>query len=69
MSFDPADPGFLDDPYPAFAALRALGPVHAHPPLGMPVAVSHAACSRSGNAAARRANGSRRRSGNRARRG
>jgi cytochrome P450 len=45
MSFDPADPGFLDDPYPAFAALRALGPVHAHPPLGMPVAVSHAACS------------------------
>jgi cytochrome P450 len=45
MPFDPADPGFLDDPYPAFAALRALGPVHAHPLLGMPVAVSHAACS------------------------
>jgi cytochrome P450 len=45
MSFDPADPGFLDDPYPAFAALRALGPVHEHPALGMPVAVSHAACS------------------------
>jgi unspecific monooxygenase len=45
MPFDPADPGFLDDPYPAFAALRALGPVHVHPSLGMPVAVSYAACS------------------------
>lgn len=44
-TFDPADPGFLDDPYPAFAVLRALGPVHEHPALGMPVAVSHAACS------------------------
>jgi cytochrome P450 len=43
--FDPGDPAFLADPYPAFAALRALGPVHAHPLLGMPVAVSHAACS------------------------
>lgn len=43
--FDPADAGFLADPYPAFAALRALGPVHAHPLLGHPVAVSHAACS------------------------
>ena len=27
-------PGFLADPYPAFAALRALGPVHDHPLLG-----------------------------------
>ncbi len=45
MSFDPADPAFLDDPYPAFAALRAMAPVHDHPSLGMPVAVSHAACS------------------------
>ena len=45
MPFDPADPAFLDDPYPAFAALRALGPVHEHPLLGLPVAVSHAACS------------------------
>jgi cytochrome P450 len=43
--FDPGDPVFLADPYPAFAALRALGPVHAHPLLGTPVAVSHAACS------------------------
>jgi cytochrome P450 len=45
VSFDPADPAFLDDPYPAFAALRAMAPVHDHPSLGMPVAVSHAACS------------------------
>jgi cytochrome P450 len=45
VSFDPADPAFLDDPYPAFAALRAMVPVHDHPSLGMPVAVSHAACS------------------------
>lgn len=43
--FDPADPAFLANPYPAFAVLRALGPVHAHPGLGTPVAVSHAACS------------------------
>ena len=43
--FDPADPDFLADPYPVFAALRALGPVHEHPLLGNPVAVSHAACS------------------------
>jgi cytochrome P450 len=43
--FDPADVGFLADPYPAFALLRALGPVHDHPSLGTPVAVSHAACS------------------------
>ena len=43
--FDPADPAFLADPYPAFAALRAAAPVHPHPGLGMPVAVSHAACS------------------------
>jgi cytochrome P450 len=44
-TFDPADPAFLADPYPAFAALRSTGPVHPHPGLGMPVAVSHAACS------------------------
>ncbi|TDC64569.1 cytochrome P450 [Streptomyces hainanensis] len=44
MSFDPADPAFLDDPYPAFAALRQQGPVHWHDGLGLPVAVSHAAC-------------------------
>ena len=44
MPFDPADAAFLDDPYPTFAALRAVAPVHEHPLLGMPVAVSHAAC-------------------------
>jgi cytochrome P450 len=43
-TFDPADPGFLADPYPAFDALRAAGPVHHHPGLGLYVAVSHAAC-------------------------
>lgn len=43
--FDPADGAFLADPYPAFALLRALAPVHDHPLLGTPVAVSHAACS------------------------
>jgi unspecific monooxygenase len=43
--FDPSDPSFLADPYPAFTALRALGPVHDHPGLGAPVAVTHAACS------------------------
>jgi cytochrome P450 len=43
--FDPGDPDFLADPYPTFAALRAQAPVHEHPLLGIPVAVSHAACS------------------------
>lgn len=43
--FDVTDPAFVADPYPAFAALRLRGPVHHHPGLGMPVAVSHAACS------------------------
>ena len=43
--FDPGDPAFLADPYPTFAELRAQGPVHDHPLLGFPVAVSHAACS------------------------
>jgi cytochrome P450 len=42
--FDPADAAFLADPYPVFAALRERGPVHDHPLLGYPVAVSHAAC-------------------------
>jgi cytochrome P450 len=43
--FDPGDPDFIADPYPTFATLRAQSPVHAHPLLGIPVAVSHAACS------------------------
>ncbi|MDT8910337.1 cytochrome P450 [Amycolatopsis sp. PS_44_ISF1] len=41
--FDPRDPAFLADPYPAFAALRAEGEVHRHDGLGLTVAVSHAA--------------------------
>jgi cytochrome P450 len=45
VPFDPSDAAFLANPYPAFAVLRALGPVHAHPALGSPVAVTHAACS------------------------
>ncbi|WP_237323080.1 cytochrome P450 [Streptomyces sp. JJ36] len=45
MVFDSGDPDFLADPYPAFAALRERGPVHWHGGLGLPVAVSHAACS------------------------
>jgi cytochrome P450 len=43
--FDPGDPAFLSDPYRVFAALRERGPVHDHPLLGYPVAVTHAACS------------------------
>ncbi|MFJ7210946.1 cytochrome P450 [Amycolatopsis sp. NPDC098790] len=43
--FDPRDPAFLEDPYPAFAALRAEGDVHHHEGLGLAVAVSHAAAS------------------------
>ncbi len=43
--FNPKDPEFLADPYPAFATLRAEGEVHRHPELGLAVAVSHAACS------------------------
>jgi cytochrome P450 len=45
IPFDPSDPDFLADPYPTFAALRAHAPVHAHPLLGVPVAVTHSACS------------------------
>lgn len=45
MVFDVDDPDFLADPYPVFAALRERGPVHRHDGLGLPVAVSHAACS------------------------
>ncbi|MBV8934040.1 MAG: cytochrome P450 [Kutzneria sp.] len=43
--FDPRDPAFIADPYPAFAAMRARGEVHLHPGLGLAVAVSHAASS------------------------
>ena len=44
MTFDPSDPGFVADPYPAFAALREHGEVHRHDGLGLAVAVSHGAC-------------------------
>ncbi len=43
--FDPADPGFLTDPYPEFARLRAEGDVHHHEGLGLAIAVSHPAAS------------------------
>jgi cytochrome P450 len=43
--FDPRDPAFLDDPYPAFAALRVQGDVHFHDGLGLALTVSHAASS------------------------
>ncbi|RZS29467.1 cytochrome P450 [Herbihabitans rhizosphaerae] len=43
--FDPGDPAFVADPYPAFAALREGAEVHRHDGLGLAVAVSHAACS------------------------
>jgi len=45
MVFNPGDPVFLADPYPAFAALRERGAVHFHDGMGLAVAVSHAACS------------------------
>ncbi len=43
--FDPRDPDFLEDPYPAFAALRTQGDVHFHEELGLALAVSHTASS------------------------
>ncbi|UJW34355.1 cytochrome P450 [Saccharothrix sp. AJ9571] len=43
--FDPSDPEFLADPYPAFAELRRQGPVHRHDGLGLAIAVSHPAAS------------------------
>ena len=30
-AFDPADPGFIADPYPTYAALRELAPIHHDP--------------------------------------
>lgn len=42
--FDTADPAFLADPYPSFAALREQGPVHWHDGLGLYVVLGHAAC-------------------------
>ncbi|MBW2413536.1 MAG: cytochrome P450 [Deltaproteobacteria bacterium] len=31
VTFDPTDPGFLDDPYPTYARLRREAPIHRHP--------------------------------------
>ncbi|GGP37531.1 cytochrome P450 [Saccharothrix coeruleofusca] len=45
LLFDPRDPAFLADPYPAFAELRERGEVHHHEGMGLAVAVSHAASS------------------------
>jgi cytochrome P450 len=42
--FDPADPAFLADPYPAFARARAQAPVQWHPGLGVHVALTRSAC-------------------------
>ena len=41
--FDPFDSGFIANPYPHFAELRARGEVHRHDELGLAVTVSHAA--------------------------
>lgn len=40
---DTTDPGFIDDPYPTLAALRAEGPVLWHDDWGMFLATTHAA--------------------------
>lgn len=41
-SFDPWDPGFLADPYPAYAELRALGRVHYFEPTNQWLVPHHA---------------------------
>jgi hypothetical protein len=43
--FDLADPSFVVDPYPVFAAMRRKAAVHWHPRLGTAVMMTHAACS------------------------
>ncbi len=42
---DLTDPAFVEDPYPALAELRALGPVVRHEPTGMLLVTTHAAVS------------------------
>ncbi|GAB2936689.1 cytochrome P450 [Rhodococcus aerolatus] len=42
---DPADPAFVADPYPAYAAARERGAVAWHSGWGTHVALTHAACS------------------------
>lgn len=44
-TFDPTDPGFLADPYPALAALRATAPMIWHEPWGQWLATDHATVS------------------------
>ncbi|GIF10149.1 cytochrome P450 [Actinoplanes teichomyceticus] len=41
-ALDFADPGFLDDPYPALARLRARAPLSRHEPTGQWLAAGHA---------------------------
>ncbi|MEW2396469.1 cytochrome P450 [Streptomyces sp. NPDC046862] len=42
LAFDPWDPGFVDDPYPAYAELRALGRVHYFEPTDQWLVPHHA---------------------------
>ncbi|MPY53530.1 cytochrome P450 [Streptomyces acidicola] len=42
LAFDPWDPGFVADPYPAYAELRALGRVHFYEPTNQWLVPHHA---------------------------
>lgn len=42
LAFDPWDPGFVADPYPAYAELRALGRVHYYEPTNQWLVPHHA---------------------------
>jgi hypothetical protein len=42
FGFDPADPGFVSDPYPTYARLRAEAPVLLHEPSGLRFVSRHA---------------------------
>ena len=50
-SADLTDPGFLADPYPVLAALRAQGPVLQHEPTGRWLVLDHAGVGRTQGAA------------------
>lgn len=41
-AFDPASPGFIADPYPVLAELRAAGPIHRHEPTNLWLVTRHA---------------------------
>lgn len=45
VRLDPSDPGFLDDPYPVLAELRAEAPMVWHEPWGLWLATTHASVS------------------------